>query len=165
MAGIPPSPIGPKAFSSGNEFADMMTKQHLNLGSESKAAVAAALERLGYDVDVSDTANADAVLNVTFVTAMYFSDPPIAGGHCKPSILIKSKLTETKSGATLYQREYFYSTETGSTGMSGWARIPADPKYEFADCDSFFAHPAMAAQGLREAAPALAEAIGRELTR
>jgi hypothetical protein len=146
------TPSGP------DRFADLLATQNLHLGAEMKAALAAALRADGYQIVDGP---ADAVLDVTLDGAPPMSEPlyEAAFGNFEPEYATKVKLTDSKSGKTLFSILYLYRDNTLSP-MDGSILIRPDPKYSFASADALFADPALAAQGFRAPIATIAQSVG-----
>lgn len=154
---------GVAPFSLG-DFAEKMAQQQLKLGAETKATLSSALEGIGYKVEVNNTSKGDAVLDGTFKFAGYVVYPIILGGGVNLIVTFEAKLTDTKTGASLFSRGYVYETDPDS-GLRGLVEMPADPKYNFANTDAIDANPELAAEGLRSFAPALAASIAKDFAK
>lgn len=154
----------PSLFGSNETFAQQMAKQGLHLGADAKAAVATELTKAGYTVAPEKSATTDALLDVNIGAAIYAVYPIILGGVCKPAAFFDVRLTDARSGATLYSATYSYQ-DTANTGVTGHIALVSDVKYNFDDRNALYANPKLAAEGLDAAAPALAAALARDLAK
>ena len=162
MIGLTDAP--PPLFSSRESFEQQMAEQNLHLGADVKDAVRAELTKIGYVVQPSKTETTDAVLNVDIMAAIYGAEPILLGGKCKPAALIDVRLTDARSGTSLFAARYSYQ-DTEGTGLTGHIALVADPKYTFDDTDALYANPSLAAEGLRQIAPALAQDLAKRLAK
>jgi len=154
--------MGMEAYSPSGSFNDQMAAQHLQLGADTRTAVASELSKLGYTIKLDSSGTPDAVLSLDIQMAGYAIDPPIAGSGVHLSVLTDASLKDAKSGQTLFRQTFWYSA---STGPGFWQTILADPKFDFEDSDALFAKPERAAEGLRNYPPAIAQAIALKLAK
>jgi hypothetical protein len=148
----------------------------LRLGEELGDALAAALQSSGYLVTRSAFArekadellrdpaavpgDEDAILDVAIETAMY---EELLFGPIYPNVMVRVRLTERKSGATLY-RENFRCSRWEHAALVA-VDVQVDKQYSFPSSRAVLDDPAKAVAGFRACVPLLAGKIQAALAK
>jgi hypothetical protein len=147
------------------DFGTLLANSGLHLGAETKAAIAAALRKDGYQID-DGTGSADAILEVKFGGVppnglpMYES----AAAGFKPEFSVDAALKDAKTKRNLFHQFYTYRDNSISP-IDGTILLKPDPQFEFGRAEDLYADPKRAADGFRAAVPLVAESIGTLLSK
>jgi hypothetical protein len=152
------------------QFDNAMRAQNLQLGHDIQAAIAQRLGQAGYSVQLrdiphraadellrpSEVANvgADVVVDVVLEHAQYANTPFSRG--LRPSIWLRVRAIDVRAQKYLFKERFTYD---GHHSPIVTINVEPDPKYEFRSEAALFADPAFAAEGLRAAAPLIAEQV------
>ena len=151
--------------------------QDLRLGEDMQAAIEAALETQGHSVDRHRVerrrtnglmknyfrvrTGADAILDVGIHSPVYTN---FRKGRVAPAIVIDVRIVSGKGHTTLFEQSFLYQdAKPEGPGAENFVWLPVDAKYVFPSFDAAAAKPALAAEGIRAAAPKIAAAIANVL--
>ena len=135
-------------------------------------------------LDPAELANikADAVLGGSLAGVMGYTDD-FDGGDFRPSFKLTVALTDVKSQRVLFRQGFYYDAyatvsrhikvpavngktiELRENNSPNFVFLRPDPRFHFPDYEAVLADPALAAEGLRAAAPLVADKIGEMLKR
>ena len=135
-------------------------------------------------LDPAELANikADAVLGGSLAGVMGYTDD-FDGGDFRPSFKLTVALTDVKSQRVLFRQGFYYDAyatvsrhikvpavngktiELRENNSPDFVFLRPDPRFHFPDYEAVLADPALAAEGLRAAAPLVADKIGEMLKR
>ena len=152
------------------EFDNAMKALNLQLGHEFQAAIAERLNRIGFSTQQQaiahrasdeplkpdDVANvgADIVVDVVFEHVQYANTPFSRG--LRPDIWLRVRAIDVRAQKYRFKERFSYDGHHSPIVM---INVEPDPKYEFRSEADLFANPAFAAEGLRAAAPLVAEQV------
>jgi len=135
-------------------------------------------------LDPAELANikADAVLGGSLAGVMGYTDD-FDGRDFRPSFKLTVALTDVKSQRVLFRQGFYYDAyatvsrhikvpavngktiELRENNSPNFVFLRPDPRFHFPDYEAVLADPALAAEGLRAAAPLVADKIGEMLKR
>lgn len=153
-------------------FTAAVATQNLRLGTELTAAIAVALERDGYEVvrltgsRKKSTAfldgygdletDATAILDVVLYDFFYKETLVLP---FRPTLHVRVKLVDGKTGRILFAESYFYSPNSNVESVN----LPVDRQFYFKNFDELMSNAPRAAEGFRAGALLIAERIGQAL--
>jgi hypothetical protein len=152
------------------QFDTAMKGQNLRLGHDIQAAIATRLSQMGYTVQLreiahrdwdellkpEDVANAgvDLVFDVVLEVAQYANTP--FSRALRPSVWLRVRAIDVRARKYVFRERFTYD---GHHDPIVTVNVEPDPKYDFHSEAELFADPARAAEGLRAAAPLIAEQV------
>jgi len=144
-------------------FDSLLTSNGLHLGEEMKAAIAQALQSDGYQI--SDSGNADAILQVEFDGAPPNSEPMYEGAPTfQPEYSVHVSLLDAKTKKKVFRQFYVYRDNSVSP-IDGTILLKPEPKFNFKRAEDLYADPKRAADGFRAAIPRVAQSVGTLLNK
>ena len=150
------------------EFDNAMKGQNLQLGHDFQTAIAEQLTRMGYPARMQDiphrdadeflepsevaTVDSDIVVDIVFEHVQYANTPFSRG--LKPGVWFGVRAIDVRTQRYIFREKFTYD---GHYSPLVSVNVEPDPKYDFKSEADLYANPALAAEGLRAAAPLIAE--------
>lgn len=140
------------------DFDSVLHDHDVELGTEMKTEITAAMQRDGYTIQSEPSYNTDAALNISIDKIWY--NAPAFRSKLTPEMFVHVRFIDMNSHDILFDKDYRYANPDA---VDFGTPIPAPAKFAFANYDSVLAHPDDAIAGLRAAIPLIAAAIGKDL--
>jgi hypothetical protein len=133
----------------------VLEPQSVQLGDEMRSAVAALLEKSGYDVQEEPRYNTDAVLNLEFGKVSFSGS---GGPGIAPIVVLHARCISMNSHEVLFDRLLTFARQSPSADHAA-----ADPQYVFANFGETEMNTEKAAAGLQSSIPALAALLVQDM--